>query len=122
MKDIKIDDTFDAIIENGELQLVTDSDEINQRVGTTLRSRQGEFEPEESLGLDEENLYGKNVASDYVEQDIQDAIADQVPEVNLEKIEIGQPDENRQLTVKMTYSTDTGISTQEQVNIEGGGD
>lgn len=121
MKDIKIDDSFDAVFENGDLQLVTDTDEINQRVGTTLRTRQGEFEPDESLGLDEENLYGKNVASDYVEQDIQEALSDQVPEINLQQIEVGQPDENRGITTKLSYTTNTGLTTNQQINIEGGG-
>lgn len=121
MKDVQIDDSLDVVFANGDIQLVDGDAEINQRVGETLRTREGEFEPEPSIGLSEENLYGKNIATDYVEQDIQDALSEQVPEAIVDRLDVGQPDADRNLTVNLKYHTSSGqINQQVSIDEEGG--
>lgn len=120
MKDVEIDDSLDVVFANGDIQLVDGDAEITQRVGETLRTRQGEFEPEPSIGLSEENLYGKNIATDYVEQDIQDALDDQAPEITVDRLDVDQPDVNRSLAVNLKYHTNSG-QTNQQVSIDEGG-
>lgn len=119
MKDFKLDANLDVIFADGDIQLTRDSDEISQRVATTLRTRLMEFEPAEDMGLSGENLYGKNVSTEYLESDIVDAITEQVPDVvQVTQIEVTKDDATRVANVKLQYQTTADESIQQTVNLD----
>ncbi len=122
-KDIQLNDGKDAIVAGGDIQQLTDDDEIYQRVCTTLRTRLGEFEPSTETGLDDENIYGKNVKKDYLEKDIEDAISTQVGDVvQINNVDIGDPDDNRKIEIRLDLQTVNGsnIHPEIQIQTEGG--
>ncbi|GEP72041.1 hypothetical protein FD12_GL001383 [Lentilactobacillus rapi DSM 19907 = JCM 15042] len=121
-KDLSLNSDLDVIFENGDVQQLTDDDEIYQRVCTTLRTRLSEFDPDTEVGLDDENIYGKNVKKDYLETDIEDAIATQVSDiVQVNKVEIGDPDENRNIQIQLDLQTVNGTNIQPTVNVQAQG-
>jgi len=119
MKDFQLDSNLDVVFEDGDIQLVRDSDEISQRVATTLRTRLLEFEPAEDMGLTGENLYGKNVSTEYLESDIVDAITEQIPDVvQITQIETSKDDASRVATVTLKYQTTADESIEQTVNLD----
>lgn len=125
MRDFKLDETGDIMLDSNDVVTTADDDEIMQRVIMTLQTRLGEFEPETETGLEDENIFGKHVKSEYLEQDIRDAITDQVPDVvEIVSIEIGSPDDSRDLSIKLTLKTVNGTEIQPEVPIQSdqGGD
>ncbi|MDB1104640.1 hypothetical protein [Lentilactobacillus parabuchneri] len=119
MRDFKLDETGDIMLDGNDAVTTADDDEIMQRVIMTLQTRLGEFEPETETGLEDENIFGKHVKSEYLEQDIRDAITDQVPDVvEIVSIEIGSPDDSRDLSIKLTLKTVNGTEIQPEVPIQ----
>lgn len=119
MKDFQLDSNLDIVFEDGDIRLVRDSDEISQRVATTLRTRLLEFEPAEDMGLTGENLYGKNVSTEYLESDIVDAITEQIPDVvQITQIETSKDDASRVATVTLKYQTTADESIEQTVNLD----
>lgn len=118
-KDIQLNDGLDAVIAGGDIQQLTDDDEIYQRVCTTLRTRLSEFEPSTETGLDDENIFGKNVKKDYLATDIEDAINTQVSDiVQVNSIEIGDPDDNRMVAIQLDLRTVNGTDIQPTIDIQ----
>lgn len=125
MRDFKLDENGDVMLDGNDVVTTSDDDEIIQRIIVTLQTRLGEFEPETETGLEDENIFGKHVKSEYLEQDIRDALTDQVPEVvEINSIEIGNPDENRDLSIKLSLKTINGTQIQPEIPIQSdqGGD
>ncbi|MCT2881911.1 hypothetical protein [Lentilactobacillus buchneri] len=122
MKDFNLDSNLDVVMDGNDIQPVTDDDEIYQRVCTTLRTRLGEFEPSTETGLDDENIYGKNVKKDYLEKDIEDAISTQVGDiVQINKVDIGDPDDSRIIDIRLDLQTVNGTNIQPEVQIQAKG-
>lgn len=122
MIDFKLDENQDVIIDH-DIQTVADNEELLQKIATTLRTRLGEFEPDPEMGLEDSNLYGKQVRTDYLETDILDAISQQVgDEVVITGIEMGEADENRSLVISMDITFPNSESQNFSIDISRGGD
>ncbi|TPR40396.1 DUF2634 domain-containing protein [Apilactobacillus micheneri] len=105
MKDIAMNNG-QPVFEDGDYKYVYDADAVAQQVYITLQSKLNEFEPDQKLGLNQENLMGKNVVYDFVEQDIRDAIMEQVDQVkSVDSIEFDEDTDNRILSVNITFTT-----------------
>lgn len=120
MRDFEIDSNKDIVIDSRDVRTISDSDEIAQRVLTTLRTRLMEFEPAVTLGLSQNNLYGKYSNVDFAKQDIQDAIEEQVADVaNIEKIKMEPDYATREMNVEITFTTRTGLEQTVAANVGG---
>ncbi|WP_054747947.1 hypothetical protein [Lentilactobacillus rapi] len=65
---------------------------------------------------------GKTSKKDYLETDIEDAIATQVSDiVQVNKVEIGDPDENRNIQIQLDLQTVNGTNIQPTVNVQAQG-
>lgn len=105
MKDIAIKNG-QPVFEDGDYKYVYDADVVAQQVYITLQTKLNEFEPDKKLGLNQENLLGKNVVLDFVEQDIRDAILEQVDQVqSIDSIEFDKNNDLRTLYVNITFTT-----------------
>ena len=61
-----------------------------------------EFKLDTSVGLESDNMFGKNYNEDYLKQDITEAILDQEPRINsIENIEIVRNNRQLNITVEM---------------------
>lgn len=120
MRDFEIDSNKDIVIDSRDVRTISDSDEVAQRVLTTLRTRLMEFEPAVTLGLSQNNLYGKYSNVDFAKQDIQDAIEEQVADVeNIEKIKMEPDYATREMNVEITFTTRTGLEQTVAANVGG---
>lgn len=120
MRDFEIDSNQDIVIDSRDVRTISDSDEVAQRVLTTLRTRLMEFEPAVTLGLSQNNLYGKYSNVDFAKQDIQDAIEEQVADVaNIEKIKMEPDYATREMNVEITFTTRTGLEQTVAANVGG---
>lgn len=108
-RDFKLDANGDVVID-GDIQTISDNNELAQRIVTTLRTRLDEFEPEDSpMGLTRENALGKAYNEDYLREDITDAISDQVdPSINVNQITFERDQALRTLTVTLNCTLPNG--------------
>lgn len=104
MRDFKLDGNGDVLLDN-DIVTVSDVDEVNQRIKTTLETRLDEFEPEdEPMGLTRENALGKAYNEDFLSEDIEDAITNQVDEnIEVRESNFVRDDAQRNLTVEVKY-------------------
>ncbi|BBD24796.1 DUF2634 domain-containing protein [Enterococcus faecalis] len=99
----------DLKIVNGDLSfidyviLLVEGDlELAQSVFMILSIRLEEFKLDTSVGLESDNMFGKNYNEDYLKQDITEAILDQEPRINsIENIEIVRNNRQLNITVEM---------------------
>lgn len=121
MKDIAIKNGH-PVFEDGDYKYVYDADAVAQQVYITLQTKLKEFEPDKTLGLNQENLLGKNVVYDFVEQDIRDAIIQQVDQVqSIDSIEFDKNDDIRVLTVNIQFTTKSFGEVNRNFNIDNNG-
>lgn len=123
MRDFKLDKNGDVIIDDGDIAMISDNEEISQRIATTLRTRLNEFEPEEdSWGLTRENALGKAFNEDFLREDIEDAITSQVDErISVQEINFDENEATRSLAVDIKYTIPDSDEVQ-TVNANLGGD
>lgn len=105
MRDFKLDENGDVVIADGDISIISDSEEVNQRIKTTLQTRLNEFEPEDdSMGLTRENMLGKAYNEDFLREDIEDAIHEQVDEnIDIREISFERDMAQRSLTVEIKF-------------------
>lgn len=109
MKDAQLGSTGDISFENGDIATVTGDDELEQSVSIIIQTRLGEFEPDAELGLDPENMFGKNINEEYLATDIADAITEQEPRVvAVTSVKMGKPDSDRNAELKIEYTKADG--------------
>lgn len=77
----------DLILKDGELAMVEGDEELAQSVEMILKTSLGEFELDEFLGVDRENLLGKNLDEEEAQYDIIEAIAQEERIATVEDIE-----------------------------------
>lgn len=100
MKDLKLTTAGDIAIEFDEILLVEKESDLTQSLRIILSTRLSEFWLDESLGLNWDNMLGKNFDREYLETDIQTAITEQEKRIKqITKIEITTFD--RRLVVKL---------------------
>lgn len=119
MRDFKLDNNGDVIIEDGDISMTSDNEEISQRIATTLRTRLNEFEPvDEPMGLTRENALGKGYNQDFLQEDIEDAISTQVDEnIDVQEINFTKSDADRSLSVEVKYMLPNGDVETVQTNL-----
>lgn len=118
MKDLKLDDTGDISLTNNDLDEVSDDEELEQSIKIILQTRLSEFEPADELGLDPGNMYGKGINKEYLSTDISDAITEQEPRVaSITSIQIGEPDEDRNLDIKIEYVKQDGTKNEMETGV-----
>ncbi|AWP46354.1 hypothetical protein CCS05_05210 [Levilactobacillus brevis] len=123
MRDFKLDKNGDVIIDDGDIAMISDNEEISQRIATTLRTRLNEFEPvDEPMGLTRENALGKAFNEDFLREDIEDAITSQVDErISVQEINFDENEATRSLAVDIKYTIPDSDEVQ-TVNANLGGD
>lgn len=119
MRDFKLDKNGDVIIDDGDIAMISDNEEISQRIATTLRTRLNEFEPvDEPMGLIRENALGKGYNQDFLQEDIEDAIGTQVDEnIDVQEINFTKSDADRSLSVEVKYMLPNGDVETVQTNL-----
>lgn len=119
MRDFKLDKNGDVIIDDGDIAMISDNEEISQRIATTLRTRLNEFEPvDEPMGLTRENALGKGYNQDFLQEDIEDAISTQVDEnIDVQEINFTKSDADRSLSVEVKYMLTNGDVETVQTNL-----
>lgn len=119
MRDFKLDKNGDVIIDDGDIAMISDNEEISQRIATTLRTRLNEFEPvDEPMGLTRENALGKGYNQDFLQEDIEDAISTQVDEnIDVQEINFTKSDADRSLSVEVKYMLPNGDVETAQTNL-----
>lgn len=122
MRDFQLDANGDVIIGDTDIATTSDNDEVNQRIRTSLQTRLDEFEPEDdSWGLTRENALGKAYNEDFLRQDIEDVISEQVDEnINVTQIDFDKNDADRSVQVSIDYRLPDG--TMQSVDTDLGGD
>ncbi|ATU69472.1 DUF2634 domain-containing protein [Levilactobacillus brevis] len=119
MRDFKLDKNGDVIIDDGDIAMISDNEEISQRIATTLRTRLNEFEPvDEPMGLTRENALGKGYNQDFLQEDIEDAVSTQVDEnIDVQEINFTKSDADRSLSVEVKYMLPNGDVETVQTNL-----
>lgn len=108
MADFQLDDSGDLVLsaDSPDIQMISGEEELLQKCKLVLATRLGEFKPEETFGLSHDNLFGKFIDQDGLEQDIQDAFENQLPEVDSVTIDsVDLDSENRSMKVSITISS-----------------
>lgn len=77
MKDLKVTDSGDIDFLVDDLSVVSDETDLRQSILMILSTRLGEFFLDDQLGLNWDNLFGKNYNPEYLETDISDALVEQ---------------------------------------------
>ncbi len=108
MADFALDENGDLILstDSPDIQMVTGDEELLQECRIVLETRLGEFEPDKELGLSHDNLFGKFIDKDGLEQDIDNAFSEQLPEVDSVTVDsINFSPEKREMVVKITIQS-----------------
>lgn len=116
-KDIEIDDNGDLVIDptTHDLSIISEVDEIVQRIKATLDIYYGEMENlDPEVGADYSNLLGKGFNTELAIADMTSAITAGVPEITgVTEMSIGVDPATRKATVSFTVSYDDGDDEQE---------
>lgn len=117
MKDLKIDDTGDWVIDpdTHDFAMVDGVDEVVQRIKATLSIRYGEMvniAPE--IGSDYSSFFGKNINVNNAISDMQASITSQVPEVESIKDFKFEKLKDRKLKVTFTAFIKVSDTTEER--------
>lgn len=116
-KDLEIDDNGDLVIDptTHDLSIISEVDEIVQRIKATLDIYYGEMENlDPEVGADYSNLLGKGFNTELAIADMTSAITAGVPEITgVTGMSIGVDPATRKATVSFTVSYDDGDDEQE---------
>ncbi|MCY7919566.1 DUF2634 domain-containing protein [Bacillus vallismortis] len=109
----------DICFENNELQLVEGDAEIAQSIEITLKTRLGEFELDEHVGIERENLLGKNLDDEEAIYDIISAISQDERIESVENVEFltGKTKRSRSINIKMNKADDDTVIEMEGVDL-----
>lgn len=115
MKGLKLVDGDLVFNENSELEMVSDDEEFKQNLETILKIQLGEFQLDETIGLDRSNILTKQFDEKAAHYDIVEALMqeDRVQEVR--DVTFIPDKENRIMTVNVTVLKTDGTT----VTVEG---
>lgn len=106
MKDIKVDEFGDMVIKSNKIELVTDKEELMQKIRLIIGTNIGEWFLDKEEGIDFRSVLGKNPNKDLIQNNIQSALI-QVDE-NLEIKEFSCTTKDRELEIKFAAINDKG--------------
>lgn len=110
MKDFLLSESGDISFESDDLQLVSEENEISQSVLLILSIRLKEFKLDETVGLEDDNMLGKNFHEEYLKQDIIMAISEQEPRIaSVETINMVKTARNIAVTINMKSQSNEEI-------------
>lgn len=75
MKSLQVSQKGDILITNGSFSIIEDESEVSQSVTSLLKIRLEEFFLDEHIGLDRNNLLGKNFNIDEARDDLIECIS-----------------------------------------------
>ncbi|MGG1291365.1 DUF2634 domain-containing protein [Bacillus smithii] len=115
MKGLKLVNGDLVFDENGELEMVSDDEEFKQNLEMILKIQLGEFQLDETIGLDRSNILTKQFDEKAAHYDIVEALMqeDRVQEVR--DVTFIPDKENRIITVNVTVVKTDGTT----VTVEG---
>lgn len=102
MQSLKLDDTGDLVILDGELQLVTGPEEIAQCCKLALGTAKGEWFLDPEIGIDFTRITGKGVTADEVRSEITDGILQEPRVQEVEDVQVSFDPVNRTVTANIT--------------------
>ena len=116
MRSFKINDSGDLVFDSAELVMVDGVDDIKQSARIIIQTRVGEFFFDENMGLERDNLLGKNLDFEFLKQDITHAILEQEGRIE-SVVQIGLEQNGRELkvSVKMTVRNNPELIESEVV-------
>ncbi|CAJ1226682.1 DUF2634 domain-containing protein [Lactiplantibacillus xiangfangensis] len=111
LRDFKVDDNGDLVIDGGEIATVDGYDEVAQNVRTILSTELGTSFLAEELGTNYESIMGKDFNEQFAEQDIEDAITEQEVRVtSVDDVTFYLDPETRNLSVTLNLQVDLNQS------------
>lgn len=124
LRDFKLDDNGDIVIENGQLAMVSGYDEVAQNVNTIIATEYGASSIVDEVGMSYENIWGKDFNEDFAQQDIEEAILDQEPRVtSVDDVAFSLDAKTRMLTITLSLIVDlTQSGNEETLDVEVGVD
>jgi len=114
MKGLKLVDGDLVFNENSELEMVSDDEELLQNLEMILKIQLGEFQLDETIGLDRSNILTKQFDEEQAHYDIVEALMQEDRVAEVREI-IFTPDKNRRISVDVTVVKTDGSS----VSLEG---
>lgn len=109
MKDFLLSSDGDIVLQE-DIELASEDIELVQSVYVILSIKLGEFSLEQEIGLNTENMLGKNYNEEYLKQDITWAILEQEKRIaNITDIEVTQYNRELSITVRMVATTNEEI-------------
>lgn len=115
MIDLMLDSDGDLLFTDQDLQLVDEVDEIKQELIIILKTRQGEFFGDETMGLNQTGLFVKQPNLNYIANNVVQALKQQERVVSAEVTDIELV--NRNLKVAFDATLDTGQSIRTEVDL-----
>lgn len=115
MIDLMLDSDGDLLFTNQDLQLVDEVDEIKQELIIILKTRQGEFFGDETMGLNQTGLFVKHPNLNYIANNVIQALKQQERVVSAEVTDIELV--NRNLKVIFDATLDTGQNIRTEVDL-----
>lgn len=105
--------------ENGELEMVSDDDEIVQNLKMILSTQLGEFQLDETIGLDRSNILTKQFDEEQAHYDIVEALMQEDRVAEVREIIFTPNKKNRRMSVDVTVvKTDGSAVSLEGVTVD----
>ncbi|NMH83261.1 DUF2634 domain-containing protein [Heyndrickxia coagulans] len=121
MKSLKLIDGDLSFDSNKELEMVSDDEEYAQNLKVIMQTSLGEFELDETLGLDRTNLLTKQFDEELARADIVEALMQEDRTDEVSDLTFSQDKLNRELSIDLEVKKTDGDSvTVEDVNIDAG--
>ncbi|UZH06410.1 DUF2634 domain-containing protein [Heyndrickxia coagulans] len=115
MKGLKLVNGDLVFDENGELEMVSDDDEIVQNLEMILSTQLGEFQLDETIGLDRSNILTKQFDEEQAHYDIVEALMQEDRVAEVREIIFTPDKKNRRISIDVTVVKTDGSS----VSLEG---
>ncbi|MED4933986.1 DUF2634 domain-containing protein [Heyndrickxia coagulans] len=119
MKGLKLVNGDLVFDENGELEMVSDDDEIVQNLEMILSTQLGEFHLDETIGLDRSNILTKQFDEEQAHYDIVEALMQEDRVAEVREIIFTPNKKNRRMSVDVTVvKTDGSAVSLEGVTVD----
>ncbi|MGG3677481.1 DUF2634 domain-containing protein [Heyndrickxia faecalis] len=119
MKGLKLVNGDLVFDENGELEMVSDDDEIVQNLEMILSTQLGEFQLDETIGLDRSNILTKQFDEEQAHYDIVETLMQEDRVAEVREIIFTPNKKNRRMSVDVTVvKTDGSAVSLEGVTVD----
>lgn len=121
MKTLKLVDGDLSFDGNNDLEMVSDDEEYVQNLKVIMQTRLGEFDLDETVGLNRENLLTKQFDEEQARYDLIEALMQEDRTDEVSKLIFNQDKLNRKLSIDLEVKkTDGDAVNVEDVNIDAG--